>query len=373
MARDISQRLQQLRTRRDGSRGTAMDSATLGSIFNKSAPLAEPWELRGTGNQPHTRYALGSMQAVSDTYTRVSKDTADRVANQLKERLAKVGINAEFKLQGSVPLDVHIRGVSDVDLLTLSNELFTYDPKGLRALRGDYTTPARRTSLEVLVELRSSVESSLEDAFPAATVNKAGAKAVKISGGSLARDVDVVPAHWADTFQYQATGNASDRGTRILDKKAITTIENEPFRHIELIGTRCDQIGGGLRKAIRLCKNVKADSDRKVTLPSFDIASVMYHANMDALRLGRYHELAILAETQRHLDLLACNHALAQTLYVPDGSRLIFDTAEKLHGLNELSRDMDELLSAVHAEHVPSYMLNRLLSEKRQAISALAA
>ena len=262
MARDINQRLQQLRIRRDGSRGTAMDSATLGSIF-RSAPPVELWESRGTGDQPNTRYALGSMQAVSDTYTRVSKDTADRVANQLKERLAKDGIDAEFKLQGSVPLDVHIKGVSDVDLLTLSNELFSYHPNGVKALRGDYTNPARRNSLDVLIELRSRVEVRLEEAFPAAKVDKAGAKAVKISGGSLARDVDVVPAHWSDTVQYQATGRASDRGTKILDKRAMTTIENQPFRHIELIGARCDLSGGGLRKAIRLCKNVKADSDRK--------------------------------------------------------------------------------------------------------------
>lgn len=370
MARDINQRLQQLRTRRDGSRGVAMADGTLDSIF-KSIPPAELWESRGAGNQPHTRYALGSMQAVSDTYTRVSKETADRVANQLKDRLSKGGIHAEFRLQGSVPLDVHIKGVSDVDLLTLSNELYTYDPKGAVALRGGYRNPAKRTSLDVLNELRNLVESSLDDAFPAAKVDKTGAKAVKISGGSLARDVDVVPAHWSDTIPYQATGTASDRGTRILDKKKQVTIENQPFRHIELIGTRCDQVGGGLRKAIRLCKNVKADSDRNITLPSFDIASVIYHANLDALRLGRYNELSILAETQRHLDQLACDHDLAKTLYVPDGSRLIFDANEKLHSLNELSYDMDELLNAVYSEHTPNYLSSSLLRDKRLAISGL--
>lgn len=370
MARDIDQRLQQLRARRDGSRGMVTEAGTLDSIF-KSIPPAESWESRGAGNQPHTRYALGSMQAVSDTYTRVSKETADRVASQLKDRLAKGGIQAEFRLQGSVPLDVHIKGISDVDLLTLSNELYTYDPNGAVALRGGYRNPAKRTSLVVLNELRNLVESSLDDAFPAAKVDKTGAKAVKISGGSLARDVDVVPAHWSDTIQYQATGTASDRGTRILDKKKQVTIENQPFRHIELIRTRCDQVSGCLRKGIRLCKNVKADSDRNITLPSFDIASVMYHANLDALRLGRYYELAILAETQRHLDQLACNHDLAKTLYVPDGSRLIFDTNEKLRSLNELSYEMDELMNAVYSEHTPSYLSNSLLREKRQAISSL--
>ncbi|ALT79716.1 hypothetical protein AT984_08000 [Paucibacter sp. KCTC 42545] len=313
------------------------------------------------------------MQAVSDTYTKVSKETAFRVANQLKDRLAKRGIVAEFELQGSVPLDVHIKGVSDVDLLTLASELFSYDVKGFKALHGKYCNPAKRTALEVLIELRGHVETDLADAFSAAKVDKTGAKAVKISGGSLARDVDVVPAVWFDTAQYQLTGLASDRGTKILDKKASKTIENQPFRHIELIGARCDKIGGGLRKAIRLCKNIKADSDRNITLPSFDIASTMYHADMKALRLGSFYELSILAETQRHLDYLACNHGVAKTLYVPDGSRLIFDTNEKLRSLNDLSRDMDELLDAVYAEHTPAYLAQYLMSDKRQAISKLAA
>jgi len=370
MARDINQRLQQLRKRRDGSGSLVTAGITLDSIF-KSIPQLESWETRGTRNQPHTRYALGSMQAVSDTYTRVSKETADRIANQLKERLVKVGIHAEFHLQGSVPLDVHIKGVSDVDLLTLSNELFTYDPKGAVAQRGGYKNPAKRSSLEVLNELRNLVESCLEDAFPAVKVDKSGAKAVKVSGGSLARDVDVVPAHWADTILYQDTGTASHRGTRILDKKKQVTIENQPFRHIELIRTRCNNVSGGLRKAIRLCKNVKADSDRNIILPSFDIASVMYHANLEALRLGNNYELSILAETQRHLDQLASDHDLAKTLYVPDGSRLIFDTNEKLQGLNELSYDIDELLNDVYSEHTANYQSSSLLRDRRLVISSL--
>lgn len=373
MARDINQRLQQLRTRRAGSQVVTNDSAALESLFHKSASAPELWESRGTGQQPHTRYALGSMQAVSTTYTRVSIETAERVSNQLADRLAKIGINAQFEIQGSVPLDVHIKGVSDVDLLTLSKELFTYDPNGEIARRGGYTSPAKRTSDEVLIELRTCVELCLESAFPTAKVDKTCAKAVKISGGSLARDVDVVPAHWSDTAQYQATRNPSDRGTRILNKKTSTTLENQPFRHIELIKTRCNLTQGGLRKAIRLCKNVKSDSDRKITLPSFDIASVMYHADLDALARGRYYELSILAETQRLLDTLARDHTLAKTLYVPDGSRLIFDSPEKLHSLNELSFEMDELLSAVHAEHNSHFFNDRSLNDKRISVSSLPA
>lgn len=366
MAGDINRRLQQLRARRDGSVRLTTDSLAASALL-KSAPQ-EAWESRGKTDQPYTRYALGSMQAVSADYTRVSIETANRVANQL----AKANLNVEFRLQGSVPLDVHIKGVSDVDLLAVESGFLTYYTEGAKANRGFYTNPSNITSLEVLTDLRARIEPALTGAFPAAKVDTSGSKAVKISGGSLSRDVDVVPSHWLDTVLYQDTDSETHRGVKILDKKNSITIENHPFLHIALISKRCDESYGGLRKSIRLCKNVKADSDRNITLPSFDIAAVMYHANLAALRMGSLHELSILAETQRHLDVLACDHAVAKTLYVPDGSRRIFDTSEKLRGLNELSRDMDDLLKAVYSEHKQSYLAEEHLSYMRDAVRALA-
>lgn len=186
-----------------------------------------------------------------------------------------------------------------------------------------------------------------------ATVDKTGAKAVKVSGGSLQRSVDVVPAHWYDTKEYQASGRRADRAVTIYNKKTGETIDNLPFLHIERVGSRCDGIDGGLRKAIRLCKSVKADSDRNIQLSSYDIAAIMYHADMSALRLGRYSDLAVLAETQRHLDALYRDSAAASRLWVPDGSRVIFDAAEKRDWLLLLSAEMDDLLRNVYQENFP--------------------
>jgi hypothetical protein len=372
MAGSINDRIKQLRSRRDGSTAMTMDSAN--ALAKALYPNIEPWEKRASTSQPHTRYAIGAMQPVSDAYTKVSIETADRVINQLRDRLPKAGIDAAFRLQGSVPLDVHIKGVSDVDLLVLDTDFFTYKTAGARAVRGGYTSPSAKTSLGVLSKLRAQIESDLVAAFPAANVDKTGAKAVKVSGGSLARDVDVVPAHWLDTIDYQSSGKEIDRGVIILNKKTATTIENLPFLHIDRIRARCIGTGGGLRKAIRLCKNVKEDSDKKILLPSFDIAATMYHADMAELRNGLSFELAILAETQRHLDSLACNPAYAKRLFVPDLSRPIFDTDEKWQGLLQLSQEMDDLLSNVYIENAAGILsYGRPMSERRMAVSLFAA
>ncbi|WP_124502198.1 hypothetical protein [Burkholderia sp. Bp9140] len=281
MTTDINKRLSQLRQRRTGSSTKTESLSRADSVqagFAEDAAGPESWETRGTSSQRWTKYAIGAMEAVGKKYTEVSIATANRVADQLHDRLYTAGVKAEFKLQGSVPLDVHIRRVSDVDLLTIRTDYSTYAANGIKARQGLYRSNTNETSEEKLAGLRAQVEVDLKAAFPAADVDISGGKAVKVSGASLQRSVDVVPAHWLDTEDYQSTERDEHRGVRIYDKKTGETIRNQPFLHIARVGDRCDSIKGGLRKAIRLCKSVKADSDREIELSSFDIASLMYWA-----------------------------------------------------------------------------------------------
>ena len=284
------------------------------------------------------------------------------------------GFSVDFRLQGSVPLNVHIRGVSDVDLLNLETSFHTYHTGGYRSRAGLYTLPTSRTSIGVLSALRSEAEKILVARFPAATVDKSGGKAIAISGGSLARPVDVVPSHWHDTVEYQSSNAERDRGVTILNKKVPETIDNLPFLHIHRIHERDTQALGGLKKSIRLCKNVKNDAieeGRAIIFPSFDIAATMYHANIESLRGGHFYELAVLAETQRFLDELYHNPDKAKALTVPDGSRRIFDNEQKYQGLKTLSVEMDDLAREVAKEQDIALLLRSefSLSDSRAALA----
>lgn len=362
MARDINSRLSQLQRRRQGlDRLTTLSASEQREILAKSM-YAEAYQSRAQ-TKPYTRYALGAMQEVGPDFTRISLEEAQRVGRQLASGLPGYGISVDFRLQGSVPANIHIRSVSDVDLLVLDIGFHTYDTSGRKSQLGHYNNPISYTPLSALHVLRLHSESILKDKFPAADVDTTGGKAIRLSGGSLRRPVDVVPSHWHDTTDYQLTQQEHDRGIYIFDKKIPDNILNMPFRHIQRIHLRDIECREGLKKAIRLCKNVKADAEaegKPVSLPSFDIAAAMWHADQVALAAGVVNELSILQETQRHLDALSRNHALARTLLVPDGTRAIFDTAAKLTGLATLSAEMDDLAVEVAKEQ------NVLLSFERQ-------
>lgn len=351
MAANYANRIERLKFRRKGINEIfAMDSADENRhILLKKSQQQESWESRASGKSA-TKYALGAMQEVDPIYTRVSNETGDRIKNQLSKRLEGKKIKASFRLQGSVPLNIHIKGVSDVDLLAIDEEIFMADTSGIK--NSSYI-PSSKNSIHVIQSLRNEIEDSLTSAFPAATIHTDNAKSVKITGGSLARDVDVVPAIWWNNISYQSSDREVDRGVTILNKKIPELIYNTPFLHIELITKRCDFTFGGLRKSIRMLKNIKADAEAEgieIGLSSFDIASIMYHANLNNLQQGLYYELAILVETQRWLDWLWHNYEAAQELDVPDKTRKIFDNAEKKDELAKLSLQVNRLLLAVANE-----------------------
>jgi hypothetical protein len=327
-----------------------MDSADESrQILLEKSQHQEDWESRASGKSA-TKYALGAMQEVDPVYTRVSIETGERIENQLRKRLENKEIRSSFRLQGSVPLNIHIKGVSDVDILAIDEDIVMSDTNGIKY---NSYIPSSKNSVHVIQSLRNEIEDSLVSAFPAATVHTDNAKSVKITGGSLARDVDVVPAIWWNNANYQSSDREVDRGVTILNKKTSELIYNTPFLHIEYITNRCNSTSGGLRKSIRLLKNIKADAaaeNIEIGLSSFDVTSIMYHANINKLQQGRYYELAILSETQRWLDWLWRNYEEAQKLDVPDGTRKIFDNAQKKDDLAKLSFQVDKLVLAVANE-----------------------
>ena len=370
MNRDIERRLKSLGTRRKGTdRIGEISLESISEVLAKS--VQEEAYTKRAPIQKNTQYALGSMQAVDPDYTRVSLEEADRVGKQLKSGLDRKRLGVELRIQGSVAADLHIRGVSDVDLLALDARYYRYSTNGSRSKRGEYNNPVAYDTLKALVELRVEAERILKAAFPGASVKTEGPKAINLTGGSLRRPVDVVPANWYDTVDFQNSTDEADRGVEILNKDIPERILNMPFRHIGRINQRDSVSLGGMKKAIRLVKNVKQDAKEegtRIDLSSFDIASALWHADTSALTVGVANELAILAEATRFLDYLAKNQSYARGLRVPDGSREIFDSEAKLEALILLSMEMDDLAEKVSREQETLLSAQPLPLEQRTKV-----
>lgn len=348
MAADFKQRLQNLKQRRLGLDVITKSAALSGSQFAEMPSQTESYEKRAQTDA--LKYGLGAMQEVDQRYTAICYEEGNRVSAQLASGLAVSQISVKFDYQGSVPLNVHIRGTSDVDLLVLHDEFATFDRSGRQA----YTYPPYvKSVMSEMQRLRANCETILPARFPAATVKCDGSKSIRIEGGSLQRKIDVVPAHWHNTAAYQSSLQKKDREICILDTSVPTTIGNRPFMHMHCINIKDTLTNGGAKKVIRLLKNLSKDSDQNIILSSYDIAGLAWHFDNASLNRPRYLEVSLIAETQGHLHRLIHDRPYCEALMVPDQSRKIIDSPEKFTSLIGLAFEVDGLAAQIMRELDP--------------------
>jgi hypothetical protein len=174
-----------------------------------------------------------------------------------------------------------------------------------------------------------------------------------VSEGSLLREIDVVPSVIYRTATYQRTNKEEDRGVQIYDKKANKLITNYPFKVRALINAKEGRTGGGCKKAIRLLKNMKEDSDTSITLSSFDIMSLVYAMQDSDLVHATYYEGKVVASLQNWFSTLANNETYLRDLDTVDGSRKIVQSMADVTAVARMSDELNTLVYRIAQELQP--------------------
>ncbi|MCY1279248.1 hypothetical protein D9M69_327100 [compost metagenome] len=357
---DFENRLKSLKERRQGSRERAifesMDSFAANQAILTGRDVRKREFFETLNESAGVKYAIGAMAAVDEVATKVSIREGERVADSLIKSLSSEGESVTRRLQGSVALDIHIKGHSDVDMLILvTNPVNVELPKVVP--NGYLPSSDPRSLLQIIRDVRAKSERILPVNFPKANVDCSSSKCICVSGGSLAREVDVVPAIWFDTIKYQSSFQDHDRGVKIYNKSDDEFLLNFPFTHIKLVNDRDALYGGNLKSVIRLLKNMIADMPdykRRVVkqLSSYDLAAIGYHMN-ENLHAPYYMKLSLVEKTRAHLAFLLAAKDYRSSLSVPDQSRKIFDNDGKVEALSILSKEMDDLAVSIFKELQP--------------------
>jgi hypothetical protein len=175
-------------------------------------------------------YVRLAMKGVEPEYTQKSKDAGERVKDHLKS-LSDV----TFKYQGSVMTNTHIKGHSDIDLLTICNKFYYWDDEGVNNILSSpiektkyyssqisklvyETTLSKYTGspLDDLRKIRIDSENILRDIY--SQFDASNGKAIKIRNLSLKRDVDIVTATWYDNVSSIINDKGDYRGIQVYDK-----------------------------------------------------------------------------------------------------------------------------------------------------------
>lgn len=293
------------------------------------------------------KYAVGAMQPIDPEYTKNTFVQGDRVKNQLAKHLSS---SHTFRYQGSTTNDTHIRAKSDIDLLVICTKFFWLEKPQVPAF------PYEGDSKADMRDLRSESIACLRDSFPKVNVDDSGSKAVALEGGSLTRKIDVVPASWEDTNMYSQTKDEVWRGVKIFNKDSGLFIGNLPFLFNQRVQEKDDRTLGGMRRAARLMKSLKYDSDREM-MSSYDITSIAYNIPDRELMHRRPFELRIVDACRSYCHTLRDDEFVRNNVTVPNGTRLIFDPTEgaTLDQLDNLIAEIDQLSKDIVQENYRSF------------------
>lgn len=303
------------------------------------------------------RYTVGAMQEVGKTYTANTVAEGERIKNQL-ESLKNDGYSFSFRFQGSTTNNTHILAHSDIDLLVVQEKFqFNASPGG-----GTYTGNWKLEQSQ----LRSACYTKIQTVFYTANVDNSGKYSINVTGGSLKRKVDIVPSCWDITNKYLSDPKDYNKGIRVFDARSENPITNYPFYNNQLIEDKDLVCSGNFRKAVRLVKTLKADSERNLEVSSYDITSLLYHMSNAKYLVGN-QLLAIVRNIREHFTYYCNNPLLFASLPVADGTRKISDklSLENLKGLTvevaELEASLvEELAKVAKSIDVPIIFPQRL-------------
>jgi len=328
MINDYSKRLEQLRRRRTDDR---IEKSILSESFRKSE-LGES-----------IKYVLESMREIDPEYTTNTYVASEKVSENIKKGLAKVPIDVEFRNQGSVKTNTHIKLHSDIDLLVILQSFETLERPQ------EPSNPYKGDPLEDLKQLRTETSKVLNSLYE--TVDNSNAKAIKVFPTNPKRMVDVVSANWFNSNEYVTNGRRElYRGINIYNKDEHTRSRDFPFLHIERVNNKDPKTNGGFKKLIRLLKTLKVDADVEIKLNSFEITCTLYDIPDEKLNLPEVNQLQLLPVASEQLNKLITYDVYRESLKSPNGKENPFPDDKKVIELKKLKREIDDLMADIKSD-----------------------
>ncbi len=301
-------------------------------------------------------FVRSAMKGVEPEYTSKSKEAGEKV----KEHLKAVLSNVEYKYQGSVMTDTHIKGYSDIDLLTISNKFYSWDSSQVKHILENYDQRQRfredsirkleyennassytGDTLDDLRGIRLTSESKMQEVYLDCDISKP--KAIKITNRNLKRDVDIVTANWYDDVMSIINNKGEYRGIQVYNKHNNEKGHaNFPFLSIARINDRGSYTNGRLKKMIRFLKHCKAESLYQIELSSFDINAVCYDIDPETYKSLPFYTLVSILYAQ--LKKICNDDTYADNIVSVDGREYIFRyDSNKKANLKQLLSEVESI------------------------------
>jgi hypothetical protein len=284
------------------------------------------------------KYLLESMRPIDKKYNDVTLQASDNVRNRL-ERELKLHFQRDYRTQGSVICGTNIQLHSDIDLLSIIARYVYIHPEVPN--NNPYIDSDPKIDIEQLREQATKIMKATYD-----KVDDSGNKSITIYNKNLRREVDIVFAYWYETAQYyENSSNEYYRGVQLFDfPTRVKQGADYPFAHIQNVNWKGDSTNDGSRRGIRLLKNLRADSDQKIDLTSFQLTTIVHAIDNTLLRYSAGTEWPIAKAVSEEMNTLIEIPTYRKQVKSPNGTECPLSEEKTVQEIKKLKSDLDELL-----------------------------
>ncbi|WP_221391602.1 hypothetical protein [Dyadobacter sp. NIV53] len=297
-------------------------------------------------------YLIESMRPIGKKYNDVTLTAAANVEKHLEQSL-NLTFNRAYRKQGSVTTNTNIKLHSDIDLLAVING-YQYQEPALHPILTPYTGEPHND----ITELRKQSTEIMKGKYD--EVDTSGTKCISIYNKNLKRKVDVVFSFWYDTKEFINSGNEYYRGIYLFNFPIKLKELDYPFAHIRNVNWKATETRDGSCKGIRLIKTLRADSDKRIVLTSFELTSLVYEIDNQNLFYQSHDELKIAISISAQIVRMLSNETYRKGIKSPNGIESPFKDDKCLTGLRNLKEDLDQLIMDCGGE-LNNYLTKRSL------------
>jgi len=334
-------------------------------MINESELFEEKFSagLKQPSNKKVLEYIKRAMHGVEVRYTERTIEAGKKVMKHLKEN----NPNIEYRFQGSVMTNTHIKGHSDIDLLQITNTFYSHDSRDvfndaynsfhfnsieknriLNLLNSSIFTGSPNNTLS---DLRKTAEVVLQNNYKYVNINKS--KSIEVKPTNPPRLVDVVTASYYETVKSVTKSDLAEKGIQVYDKENDTRLDVDyPFLKIKLVNEKDKSVNGRLKKMIRFIKNIKVDSgysEQLKELTSFDITSICYA--IPAVEYMQKSYIELVPVLLGYFEKIIIDSDYRNSLISVDGTEPIFKGKdEKVRVLGLLLKELFEIVQDVRLQ-----------------------
>ncbi|QKZ12859.1 hypothetical protein [Spirosoma sp. KUDC1026] len=300
------------------------------------------------------KYLLESMRPIDQKYNEKTITAAERVQTHLNNGL-ELHFERAYRTQGSVKTNTNIKVHSDFDLLTIVDkyhypEVFTGNAY-VESDPNEDIKELRRQSTKILKSKYDEVDDTHE-------------KCISIYNKSLGRKVDIVFGYWYNTEKYLESSDEYYRGIYFykFPNGPKYNRADFPFAHIHQVNVKGDMTRDGLRRGIRLLKNLKADSEVEIeSLKSFHITSIVHSMDESVLWYTPGAELGIAKAVSTQMQRIIDDPAYRKGIKSPNGTENSLEKDDLVSDIKKLKIDLDTLIEDASKDILKSYVTEKAI------------